>query len=207
MHRLASIILLVLSLIGPVFSQDPKSELAKAAEKFSALDSYAAVMRYEMNGHADTGQVYYQGLRYHFDYPEDQTIFDGNIVLNWNKEFALMSVALPEMGPSYTAGGIYFLHHQSNLRFEWEDGTGQNGQMRITSTDPAAQVKQLDLRIGRESGLIEAYTLHLLNGMRIDFKVLNMALNPALDEHLFEIDWEFVRKVRSGEVPPVEHHH
>lgn len=189
-------------------AQSPVEALAEADKRFSSLISYAAVMQYTMRGHVDTGYVYYSGAKYHFDYPADQNICDGNIILNWNKEFGNVSVELPPLGSDLTVGGLY-KHHQdtSSYEFFWTDSTATTKTMSLFSFSGESALSEMRITLNKSTNLIDAYSFYFDSGLIMSFKVLNMSLNQPLDEHLFEIDWDFVGEVRRGEVPHMEHHH
>ncbi|HEX2900348.1 MAG TPA: hypothetical protein VHS96_11575 [Bacteroidia bacterium] len=198
---------LVMLTCGLVRAQQlPQAALVEAEAKFKALTTYSATMGYTMSGHHDIGKVYYSGLKYHFDYPEDQTIFDGKTTMNWNKEFASISYPQPGEGPDLSAGGIYGVH-RFGYDFAWTDSSSVMRRMKLTPKGDGAALYPIKIGIGRKSGLIEEYTIDIRPGFSIGMQVLDFQLNPVLDEKLFIIDWAFVKRVEDGLVPPVEHGH
>lgn len=201
-----SFLCICLLFTGIVFGQTPAAALAKAEFDFKGHTSYSATIGFDLGGHHDLGKIYYSGNKYRFDYPEDLTIFDGKTIMYYSKEFAAVDLSQPGTGPDLSLGGVYGLHHFA-YRFDWVDSTGQVRKMRLQAQDPDMAVTEVIIGIGRQSGLVEAYTVTTRQGLVIDYKVIEMASNPVLDEGLFKIDMDFVQRVQNGEVAPIEHEH
>jgi|GEM_PF-3560099 len=187
-----------------LWAQPTTHDLASAEAKFKQAKSLAAVVEFNMGGHADTGYVYYKGNLYHLDFPTDQTIFDGKRLMNWSKEFAVIHIAEPGNGLDLSLGGIYSLHRNPAFKLS---PTGSAGQFKLSSNYADEVVDVVEIRLNKESGLVEAYQIKMTSGIQISYRVLNLQLDAELDKHLFEIDDEFVAKVERGEIPPVEHEH
>jgi outer membrane lipoprotein-sorting protein len=191
---------------GGLKAQTPQAVLQAAESRFNALATYSATMGFVMGNHRDIGKVYYKGQKYHFDFPEDLTIYDGVTTMNWGKAFADISYPAPGTGPQLSAGGVYALH-KFPYKMEWTDSASTIQRIHLTPLDEDADLPTVRIGINRHSGLIEDYDVHFKTGLKIEMKVLDMQLNPVLNDSLFIIDWDFVRKVERGEVPPVEHEH
>ena len=184
-----------------LWAQTATQDLASAEKRFKQAKSLAAVVEFNMGGHVDTGYVYYKGNLYHLDFPTDQTIFDGKRVMNWSKEFAAIHVAEPGNGLDLSLGGVYSLHRNPAFKLSH---SGSAGQFKLSSQYAEEVVDVVGIQLNAESGLVEAYQIKMTSGIQISYRVLNQQLDAELDNHLFEIDEEFVAKVERGEVPPVE---
>ena len=205
-HLRPATLLLICLWASHLMAQNPEDALRAAAARFKALDSYSATVGFVMGDERDMGKVYYQGQKYHLDFPEDQTICDGTQIMNWNKGFGAINFPEPYVGPDLSAGGIYEVH-KFPFKVEWADTFESVMRMRLMSQTEDLTPPMIMIGIGRKSGLIEEYTVYLQDGLTIETEILDYKLNPVLDPKLFMIDMDFVRRVENGEIPPVVHDH
>ncbi len=205
MQRMRLTSLLFLLLICGILSaqQTPQAALIEAEAKFKSFSSYSATMGFDMGGHRDVGKVYYEGNKYHWDYVEDLTICNGTTTMNYNRAFASISYPEAVVGPDLSADGVYGLH-KFGYQFSWTDSNSVMRRMKLTPPQ-GSEYPPVSIGIGRKSGLVEEYIVDIRAGLRMEMMVLDFKVNPVLDPKLFVIDWEFVKKVEDGLVPPMEH--
>lgn len=198
---------ILLALLGTLRAQTPEEVLRAAHAKFQALETYSATVGYDMGGHRDIGKVYYRGAKFHLDFPEDQTIYDGKVEVNWNKAFATISYPEPPQGPDLSVAGMYTLYNFP-YQFTWLDSAATVRKMELLPKEPGSTLPIVRLGLNRKTGLMEFYTIEpVLEGVPLDMQILDFKENPVLDDKLFIIDWQFVKRVEDGLVPPVEHQH
>ena len=207
MQRMRFTSLLFLLLVCGIVSaqQTPQAALIEAEAKFRSFSSYSATMGFDMGGHRGVGKVYYQGNKYHWDYVEDLTICNGTTTMNYNRAFASISYPEAVVGPDLSADGVYGLYKFA-YQFSWTDSNSVMRRMKLTPPE-GSEFPPIQIGIGRKSGLIEEYIVDIRAGLRMEMMVLDFKVNPILDEKLFVIDWEFVKKVEDGLVPPIDHGH
>lgn len=203
--RLICIALFAL-LIGNLSAQTAEEALRAAHAKFQSLESYSATVGYDMGGHRDMGKVFYRGAKFHMDFPEDQTIFDGKVEVNWNKAFATISYPEPPSGPDLSVAGIYTLYNHA-YDFSWIDSSATVQKMELLPKDPNSTLPIVRLGLNRKTGLMDHYAIEPVEGPNLDMQILDFKINPVLDDKLFIIDWNFVKRVEDGLVPPIEHEH
>jgi outer membrane lipoprotein-sorting protein len=191
---------------GWVKGQTPEAALAAAEARFKALNSFSATVGYVMGSHRDVGKVYYQGNKYHLDFPEDQTICDGKVTMNWSKAFADISYPEPGEGPDLSVAGIYSVY-RFPYTFEWIDSASTIQKMRLTPKNNDTNIPAMTIHLHRKTGFIDGYSVDIRQDFTMEMMVLDYKLDPVLNEKLFVIDWAFVKRVENGEVPAVEHEH
>ena len=192
--------------LGRVHAQSAEEALRAAHAKFQSLESYSATVGYDMGGHRDMGKVFYRGAKFHMDFPEDQTICDGKVEVNWNKAFATITYPEPPVGPDLSVAGMYTLYTHA-YNFAWLDSSATVQKMELMPKDPNSTLPIVRIGLNRKSGLMEYYSIEPVEGAPLDMQILDFKVNPVLDDKLFIIDWQFVKRVEDGLVPPVEHEH
>lgn len=192
--------------ICSIQAQTAEEALRAAHAKFQSLESYSATVGFDMGGHRDIGRVFYRGAKFHMDFPEDQSIFDGKVEVNWNKAFATISYPEPPTGPDLSVAGMYTLYTYP-YNFTWIDSSATVQKMELLPKDPNSLLPNVRIGLNRKTGLMEYYSIEPVEGANLDMQILDFKVNPVLDDKLFIIDWQFVKRVEDGLVPPVEHEH
>lgn len=186
---------------------DCKALLVRAEARLNSFEQYQCSLEVKsmtLGAVPETGVFQFSKGRYRLDFHEDESICTGDSMMTWYKAFGQVMVEKWTAKNDLSLAGILRLYENHNAEMLQPDEVGII-PIKLVPKDEKDVFIRKEIRISAADNRVVGYSIFSNGYGNFNYRILDEVISPQADESLFRIDYDKVAKIRSGEIPPVEH--